>query len=65
MYTIKEAAARSGVGAPLIRAWERRYGVVMPRRAPSGYRLYDAATINVLSTMRSLVDSGWTASEAA
>ena len=30
MYTIKEASARSGVGAPLIRAWERRYGVVAP-----------------------------------
>jgi MerR family transcriptional regulator, light-induced transcriptional regulator len=65
MYTIKEAAARSGVGAPLIRAWERRYGVVAPARTPSGYRLYDAATINVLVTMRSLIESGWPASEAA
>ena len=25
MYTIKEASARSGVGIPLLRAWERRY----------------------------------------
>ncbi|MBE3074340.1 MAG: MerR family DNA-binding transcriptional regulator, partial [Actinobacteria bacterium] len=41
MYTIKEASARSGVGAPLIRAWERRYGVVTPTRTASGYRLYD------------------------
>ena len=41
MYTIKEAAARSGVGAPLIRAWERRYGVVNPTRTRAGYRLYD------------------------
>jgi DNA-binding transcriptional MerR regulator/methylmalonyl-CoA mutase cobalamin-binding subunit len=65
MYTIKEASARSGVGAPLIRAWERRYGVITPTRAPSGYRLYDDATINVLLTMRMLVASGWTASEAA
>ena len=65
MYTIKEAAARSGVGAPLIRAWERRYGVVAPTRAPSGYRLYDDTTINILVTMRNLVESGWTASEAA
>ena len=65
MYTIKEAAARSGVGAPLIRAWERRYGVVQPTRTDSGYRLYDDATIGVLVAMRSLTDSGWTASEAA
>ncbi len=65
MYTIKEASARTGVGAPLIRAWERRYGVVLPSRTPSGYRLYDDAALRVLRAMRSLVESGWTASEAA
>ncbi len=65
MYTIKEASTRSGVGAPLIRAWERRYGVVKPTRTAAGYRLYDDATIGVLLTMRALVESGWTASEAA
>ena len=65
MYTIKEASARSGVGAPLIRAWERRYGVVRPARTTSGYRLYDDAAIDVLVTMRGLTESGWTASEAA
>jgi DNA-binding transcriptional MerR regulator/methylmalonyl-CoA mutase cobalamin-binding subunit len=65
MYTIKEAAARTGVGAPLIRAWERRYGVVEPTRAASGYRLYDDATLRILVVMRSLVETGWTASEAA
>jgi DNA-binding transcriptional MerR regulator/methylmalonyl-CoA mutase cobalamin-binding subunit len=65
MYTIKEASARTGVGAPLIRAWERRYGVVRPTRTPSGYRLYDDATLRVLLAMRSLVETGWTASEAA
>ncbi len=65
MYTIKEASARTGVGAPLIRAWERRYGVVTPIRTASGYRMYDDSTLQVLAAMRSLVESGWTASEAA
>ncbi len=65
MYTIKEASARTGVGASLIRAWERRYGVVTPTRTPSGYRLYDEKSLKVLRAMRSLVDSGWRASEAA
>lgn len=55
----------TGVGAPLIRAWERRYGVVAPTRTSSGYRLYDDAAIQVLLAMRGLVDSGWVASEAA
>jgi DNA-binding transcriptional MerR regulator/methylmalonyl-CoA mutase cobalamin-binding subunit len=65
MYTIKEASARTGVGTSLIRAWERRYGVIKPTRAASGYRLYDDATLQVLLAMRLLVESGWTASEAA
>ncbi|HEU0235236.1 MAG TPA: MerR family transcriptional regulator [Candidatus Limnocylindrales bacterium] len=65
MYTIKQASARTGLGAPLIRAWERRYGVIAPTRTASGYRLYDDAAIGTLRTMRSLVESGWSASEAA
>lgn len=65
MYTIKEAAARSGVGIPLIRAWERRYHVVEPRRTASGYRLYDEAAIARLREMRLLIERGWTASQAA
>ena len=65
MYTIKEAAARSGVGIPLLRAWERRYRVVEPTRTPSGYRLYDEAAIARLREMRLLIERGWTASQAA
>lgn len=65
MYTIKQAGLRSGVSVPLLRAWERRYGIVAPTRTPSGYRLYDDAAVDRLRTMRRLVDEGWTASEAA
>ncbi|MER3418650.1 MAG: transcriptional regulator [Chloroflexota bacterium] len=65
MYTIKEAAARTGLSPALIRAWERRYGVVRPQRSPSGYRLYDEAAIARLHKMRRLVEDGWLPSEAA
>jgi DNA-binding transcriptional MerR regulator len=65
LYTIKQAAALSGVPVSLLRAWERRYGVVAPRRTPSGYRLYDDAAIEQLRAMRRLVDAGWSASTAA
>ncbi len=65
MYTIKQAAARSGVGVSLLRAWERRYGVVAPIRTPGGYRLYDDDAIARLRSMRQLVDGGWSASQAA
>lgn len=65
MYTIKQAATRSGVGVSLLRAWERRYGVVAPIRTPGGYRLYDDEAITRLRSMRQLVDGGWAASQAA
>jgi DNA-binding transcriptional MerR regulator/methylmalonyl-CoA mutase cobalamin-binding subunit len=58
MYTIKQAATRSGVPVDTIRAWERRYGVVAPPRTESGYRLYDEESIRYLDAMRRLVASG-------
>jgi DNA-binding transcriptional MerR regulator/methylmalonyl-CoA mutase cobalamin-binding subunit len=65
MYTIKEASTRSGVGIPLLRAWERRYGVVVPSRSDAGYRLYDDAAIDRLRAMRHLIGEGWSARQAA
>ena len=65
MYTIKEAAARTGLTEPVLRAWERRYGVVAPTRTPGGYRVYDEGALRRLRSMRRLIDDGWSASAAA
>ena len=65
MYTIRQAAARSGVSIPLLRAWERRYAIVQPERTPAGYRLYDEPAIERLRAMRLLVDGGWSPREAS
>lgn len=65
MYNIKQASIRSGVSVPLIRAWERRYGVVSPKRTASGYRLYDDDAIATLVRVRELTATGWSASEAS
>ena len=65
MYTIKEAAVRAGLSIPLLRAWERRYGIVRPERTASGYRLYDEPSIQRLRAMRRLVNAGWSPSQAA
>ena len=65
MYTIKQAAARTGLSVALIRVWERRYGVVQPNRTPAGYRLYDDAAIARLAAMQQLVAQGWAPSQAA
>jgi methanogenic corrinoid protein MtbC1 len=65
MYTIKQASRSTGVAEATLRAWERRYGVVVPRRNESGYRLYDQEALAAVSTMRRLVGSGWSPREAA
>src|SRR3990170_6827798 len=65
MYTIKQAARVTGVTEASLRAWERRYGVVVPHRNESGYRAYDQQDLTAVSTMRRLVGEGWAPAEAA
>ena len=65
MYNIKQAAARAGVTVPVLRAWERRYGIVAPGRSASGYRQFDDASVARVRTMRALVAEGWSPSAAA
>ncbi len=65
MYTIKQASQRTGVPVSLLRAWERRYGVVVPTRTEAGYRLYDDHAICRLRAMQRLVATGWSPRQAA
>jgi MerR family transcriptional regulator, light-induced transcriptional regulator len=65
LFTIKQAAQTVGVTQATLRTWERRYGVVAPRRTETGYRTYDRASIARLVTMRRLVDEGWSPRNAA
>ena len=65
MYNIKQAAARAGVSVPVLRAWERRYGIVSPGRSTGGYRQFDEDSVARVRTMRSLVEEGWSPSAAA
>ena len=65
MYTIKQAARLTGVSEASLRAWERRYAVVVPHRNASGYRVYDEDALAAISSMRRLVDDGWAPVEAA
>lgn len=65
MYTIKQAARLTGVSEASLRAWERRYGVAVPHRNDSGYRVYDEESLAAVSTMRRLVNDGWSPVAAA
>jgi methanogenic corrinoid protein MtbC1 len=65
VYTIKQAAKLSGVPEASLRAWERRYAVVSPRRTQAGYRIYDDEAVAAAAAMRTLVEAGWAPVEAA
>ena len=53
--TINEAAETTGWSARMLRYIER-IGLVEPRRSASGYRLYGAAELQRLRTLRELLD---------
>ena len=62
---IGELSRRVGVGQETLRAWERRYGVLRPRRTGGGYRVYGSDDEARARRMRELIEGGWAASEAA
>lgn len=64
-FRIQVAAEMSGIPAATLRAWERRYGVPVPRRTASAYRLYAAEDVEQLRRMRDLVEEGVSPAEAA
>ena len=64
-YRIGIVARYVGVSTHALRAWERRYGTVDPRRTPGGSRLYDATEIDRLKTLKQLTDSGRSIGEIA
>jgi DNA-binding transcriptional MerR regulator len=56
---------RVGVSPELLRAWERRYGLLQPTRSAGGFRLYSGADEVRVQTMQRHLDAGLSASEAA
>jgi DNA-binding transcriptional MerR regulator len=64
-YRIGDVARYVGVSTHALRAWERRYGTVEPQRTPGGSRLYDAAQIDRLKTLKELTDFGHSIGEEA
>ena len=56
---------RVGVSPELLRAWERRYGLLRPIRSHGGFRLYSPADEERVRLMRRYLDAGVSAAEAA
>jgi len=62
---IGELARRVAVNQDLLRAWERRYGLLKPVRSPSGFRLYSGADEQRVRRMQAHLGRGLAAAEAA
>ena len=64
-FRIGELSRRSGVSPELLRAWERRYGLLRPGRSAGGLRLYSEDDLRRVRTMQEQIASGLAAAEAA
>lgn len=62
---IGELSRRSGVAPELLRAWERRYGLLQPDRSNGGLRLYSLDDLERVRRMRRHLAAGLAAAEAA
>lgn len=57
-YPVRLVSIRTGLSPHVLRAWERRYGVVTPTRSEGGQRLYSDLDIERLFRLRQLTDRG-------
>jgi DNA-binding transcriptional MerR regulator len=65
VYNIKMVSKLVGIPTVTIRAWEKRYEVVVPQRTQSGHRLYSDQNIEDLLWLKKQIDeSGLTISQA-
>lgn len=62
---IGELSRRVGVSADVLRAWERRYGVLSPQRSRAGQRLYTQADEQRVLSMRESIRAGYAPQVAA
>jgi MerR family transcriptional regulator, light-induced transcriptional regulator len=62
---IGELSKRAGVTPELLRAWERRYGLLRPARSAGGLRLYSPADVERVALMQQHLAEGMAAAEAA
>lgn len=55
---IREVARQTGVNAVTLRAWERRYGLIVPQRTPKGHRLFSDEHVQRILTILTWLNRG-------
>ena len=63
-YNTKAVVQQTGVAAPTLRAWERRYDLLVPERAENTYRLYSQRDIMLIRWLKARTDEGMAISKA-
>src|SRR5690349_4960096 len=64
LFNTKAVVRQTGVPAPTLRAWERRYGALAPQRGENDYRLYSERDIAIIRWLREQVENGLSISQA-
>jgi MerR family transcriptional regulator, light-induced transcriptional regulator len=65
LLRIGELSRRTGVKPDLLRAWERRYGLLQPERTTGGFRLYSEGAVARVEAMQAHLSEGLSAAQAA
>ncbi|MFW0757663.1 MerR family transcriptional regulator [Pseudomonas sp. H11T01] len=58
LFPIREVARLTGINPVTLRAWERRYGLIVPARTDSGHRLYSMTDIETVRHILSWIERG-------
>jgi MerR family transcriptional regulator, light-induced transcriptional regulator len=58
LFPIREVARLTGVNPITLRAWERRYGLIVPIRTESGHRLYSMSDIERVRSILGWIERG-------
>jgi DNA-binding transcriptional MerR regulator len=58
LYPIRTVASLTGVNPITLRAWERRYKLIQPRRTESGHRLYTREDIERIQRVMKFLSQG-------
>src|SRR5579863_7054536 len=64
LFNTKSVVQQTGIAAPTLRAWERRYMLLSPERASNDYRLYSERDIAIIRWLKAHVDTGMSISQS-
>src|SRR5450432_103858 len=64
VFNTKAVVQQTGIAAPTLRAWERRYDLLSPERGNNDYRLYSERDLAVIRWLKARIDSGISISQA-